>query len=218
MTNLLDMFDAVYVINIDSRTDRLEQFVSQLKAIGLSHEYINKKISRFSAIVPSNADGRLGCIMSHIAILRDAKTMGLKNVLVLEDDAMFVGDASREDLKKIAEQLCEVKWDIFYMGYNSHIPLYKVSDNLLEIKSCYSTHAIAYNASSYDYLISAYDRGDIHILDVWLSDNMQQPGFKCVGAYPIQFSQFPGMSDIEKTVVNYDFIMDRFYENTKHLK
>jgi SAM-dependent methyltransferase len=210
MKEILDSFDAIYVINLDSRPDRLTSFVDQLKLAGVSAEYINKKIKRFSAIV--NENGARGCILSHVSIIREAKLNGYSNVLVFEDDMMYIG--SPGDSNKITSQLKTKKWDVFYLGYNSHEPLNSVDFNILNIKNCFSTHAIAYNNSVYDFILESVD--SIKIFDVWLRDVVQHK-FACLGAYPIQCSQVAGRSDIENKDVNYDFIMERFNENTKHL-
>ena len=199
---ILNQFESIYVINMDSRPDRLESFMIRMSTIG------HDRISRFPAIVPSDENGAKGCVMSHVSILKKAREMNLANVLVFEDDAMPTGYACDFSLPD--------KWDIIYLGYNSHIPLNLVEDNFLRMEMCYSTHAIAYNRSMYDVIISAFESGSIDIIDVWLSRNIQ-PRFMCLGTYPILFTQEPGYSDIANESVDYEFIMKRFEENTKHL-
>src|SRR3972149_2174509 len=209
MKEILDLFDAIYVINLDNRPDRLNSFFDQLAACGISKEYVNARIARFPGIISSN--GAQGCLLSHASILREAKTKGYKNVFIFEDDILSVGNT--KDINKIASQLKKQTWDMFYLGYNSHEPLNTVDSNLVRINNCFSNHAIAYSSSVYDFILDSVS--SIKIFDVWLRD-VVQPKFTCIGAYPIQYSQISGRSDIEKKDVNYSFIMERFHENTKH--
>ena len=201
-------FDKIFLINLDSRPDRLEKVMIQLRELG-----VEELIERFSAIVPSNGDGRLGCMLSHLEIIKRAKSLNLKNILVLEDDVFFM---NTESISNSISQLSSREWTVYYLGYNSHSPLYLEDSNLLNIKNCYSTHAIAYNSSIFELIIDSFERGEIKIIDVWLSKNIQNR-FNCFGCYPIAATQLNDYSDIEKTNVNYDFIVRRFLENTKHL-
>jgi hypothetical protein len=201
-------FDKIFLINLDSRPDRLEKVMIQLRELG-----VEELIERFSAISPPNGDGRLGCLLSHIEIIKISKSLNLKNVLVLEDDVFFI---NVDTIIESVNQLKNRNWALFYIGYNSHVPLHKVDKNLLKIEKCYSAHAIAYNSIIFDHVINEFENSKIKIIDVWLSQNIQT-SYDCVGCYPIAAIQSPGYSDIEKVETNYDFIMTRFLENTKHL-
>ena len=174
---------------------------------------ISDRVERFSGIVPDSGPGRLGCILSHVTIIRQAKTLGLKNVLVFEDDIEFLDVNS---IVPAVSQLRQREWALYYLGYTSFVPLKKASPNLLAIQKCYSTHAIAYDSSIFDVILTAFDQGQIDIIDVWLSERIQ-PTFNCFGNYPIAVVQSPGYSDIEKRHVKYNTV-ERFIKNTRHLK
>jgi hypothetical protein len=201
-------FDKIFLINLDSRPDRLEKVMIQLRELG-----VEELIERFSAISPPNGDGRLGCLLSHIEIIKISKSLNLKNVLVLEDDVFFI---NVDTIIESVNQLKNRNWALFYIGYNSHVPLHKVDKNLLKIEKCYSAHAVAYNSIIFDHVINDFKNNKIKIIDVWLSQNIQT-NYDCVGCYPIAAIQSQGYSDIEKVETNYEFIMTRFLENTKHL-
>ena len=79
----------VVYINLDHRTDRLEQVTAELAPY-----FPPEKVTRFSAIQLDR--GALGCTLSHIAVLELAKAKGWKNVLVLEDDAMWKAEQFEE--------------------------------------------------------------------------------------------------------------------------
>lgn len=76
--NFLDK--AVY-INLEDRKDRRKEIENELNKIPKT------KIIRFNAI--KNKIGHIGCSQSHIKVLQMAINEGWKNVLIIEDDAMF---------------------------------------------------------------------------------------------------------------------------------
>lgn len=104
------MIDKIIYINMDARTDRNERMLSELERIGFAKD----KIQRFSA---SSYQGcpNTGCLVSHASVLEMAYDMDLKNVLVLEDDFVFIDDAEkvRNDLKTFFER--EMDWDVLML-------------------------------------------------------------------------------------------------------
>ena len=89
---LLSIFDRIYIVNLDSRPDRLREISAELARVGLSPD--GDQVRRFSAVRPEAADGwpsigAKGCFMSQLRILREAEADGLDSVLILEDDADF---------------------------------------------------------------------------------------------------------------------------------
>jgi hypothetical protein len=149
---------------------------------------------------------------SHLEILKLASQLNQNKILVFEDDAQFIGKS--EDLINSISQLSETEWDLFYLGYNCTVPVSRVKPNLAQLFKAYTTHAIAYNSSFFNYAISSIQSGQIQIIDVWLA-NVVQYRFKCLGAHPMQFSQRPGFSDVENRQVNYDFIVERSVKNVR---
>jgi hypothetical protein len=214
LSDSLSYFDAIYVINLDSRSDKMQAFTEGLIEVGLSKEFIDSKIKRFSGIVSPRKIGYEGCLMSHIQIIRDAKSLGLDRVLVFEDDARFIG--SIDTMVESIEQAKSIPWDVFYFGYNCVVPVNQIDLNLIKLVESYTTHAIAYNSSFFDYALKSMDAGLIKIIDVWLAKDAQYK-FNCIGSYPMQFSQRPGFSDVENRQVDYDFIVKRSIKNVIRL-
>jgi GR25 family glycosyltransferase involved in LPS biosynthesis len=215
MLQFFNSFDAVYVINLDHRGDRLNRFVDGLKKIGMTKEEIESVVRRWPATsTPEN--GALGCILSHLAIVKEAKSKGYKKILVFEDDAVAFS-TNRTDYLKASIDIREEEWDVYYLGYNSHEKLDLAAPSSLLAKEIFSTHAIAYNHTFFDHFIRSYENGEISILDVWFRYQVQ-PKMRCLAAYPLLFTQMSGYSDIEKKDVSYDFIVKRYEENTSHLQ
>ena len=79
--NISNYVGGIYYINLDKRLDRLEQIQSELVKMDISGV-------RFCAI--NHINGIVGCGYSHLAVLKTARSLGLKNVLILEDDFEFL--------------------------------------------------------------------------------------------------------------------------------
>ncbi len=104
------MIDKIIYINMDARTDRNERILSELDRIGFGKD----KIMRFSAASYQGCPNT-GCLLSHASVLEMAYDMDLKNVLVLEDDFVFIDDAEkvRNDLKTFFER--DMDWDVLML-------------------------------------------------------------------------------------------------------
>ena len=80
--NLNDKFNKIYCINLKSRTDKRNKIEEQAKKYNLDINY-------FDAVAKPDNPMR-GCLESHLEILKLAKRDNLDNVLILEDDCVFL--------------------------------------------------------------------------------------------------------------------------------
>ena len=105
---------------------------------------------RFAAI--ENDYGPMGCMLSHIAVLKEARDKGLKRVLIFEDD--FQSLVSREEFHGTlaATPPC----DVLMLSYNliKSEPLNDVVCRVLEAQT--ASGYIVYE-SMYDRLIACYE-------------------------------------------------------------
>jgi glycosyl transferase family 25 len=101
------MIDKIIYINLDTRTDRNERILNEFKRLGFPEE----KIQRFSATSYQGCPNT-GCLLSHASVLEIAYDMDLKNVLILEDDFVFIEDADKvnDDLKTFFD--LKLDWDV----------------------------------------------------------------------------------------------------------
>lgn len=212
---LFEEFDAVYIINLDSRPDRMVDFRKGMKSIGMLDHEIDEKIIRFPGIVPTVGPGVLGCTLSHLGIVKAAKAAGHQKILVFEDDAIPYNDGIGY-MKDVIEDIRNENWEVYYLGYNSHQTLSLHSKNSLKGRDLFSTHAIAYKSSFFDKFIKDYENDSIKIFDVWLRYEVQTT-MMCLASYPMLFIQSESYSDIEKKGVNYDIQIERYKNYTSHL-
>ena len=198
-------FDKIYVINLDSRPDRMEKVVEKFKSIGLGN------YERVSAIKTNN--GWEGCKASHLSIVKDAKDNNYKNFLVFEDD--FILHTEFNDiLTKSLDDLPD-DWDMLYMGGNLSMcnSREKITENLIKVNSILTTHCYAMKNTLYDRTLSeantippqkGFLRGQA--IDVYYSE------FLCKNnnvylIQPMICFQEDGYSDIEKRHIDYKNII-----------
>jgi glycosyl transferase family 25 len=137
-----------FFINLDRRKDRLEQIQAEVERAGIVCE-------RFSAI--ERNPGILGCGLSHLAVLKEAKARSYPSVLILEDD--FELTVSPEEFHTTLQEFfaLEIPWDVLMISYhiNSGAPTeYPMLQKVLDGQTA-SGYIV--NAHFYDTLISLYE-------------------------------------------------------------
>lgn len=215
-SQLNKFFDKIYCINLDSRPDRWRYVNDHFKRLNL-----NRSVERFSAVdVRNNPEfvqherllkknfsllAMCGCMLSHRKIVENAKQMGLKNVLVFEDDIQVL-EGNTGNIRNSLADLKKIDWDVFYLGATYLFPLKRVGSNLVNAyKGAYATHAIAYNSSIFDQILDLLtsesleflqsDRFEVNAVDKWLQSDLFDHS-KFYGANPIMVVQGLQESDI----------------------
>jgi hypothetical protein len=98
-------FDAIYCINLDRRQDRWAAMQRRFETLGIAG-----RVRRFPAI-----ETPLGCTLSHRRCIQAAHDQGLDNVLILEDDAIFL-EGTRWCLRQSLDELAKREWDVLFLG------------------------------------------------------------------------------------------------------
>lgn len=165
-----DFFKESFYINLDSRTDRKEQFVNEIKEYGLT-DFIKRSPACVPKIDDVGNDFELlgyrkhgACGRSHRNLVQYAKDKDLENILILEDDAVFYndGDTSAIDLIESAlDTLVNIPdWDLVYLGGIIHEEdNHKPFGNLRKVDKILTTHAWGINKRCYDTILK-YRPGD----------------------------------------------------------
>jgi hypothetical protein len=96
----------MFYINLDTRTDRREQFEEECRRMKLS-------VERFPAV--KREPGALGCSYSHYNVIRLAKERGYPSVVIFEDDFQFL--VSREEFDSVLSSLPD-DFDVVMLSYN----------------------------------------------------------------------------------------------------
>jgi GR25 family glycosyltransferase involved in LPS biosynthesis len=130
-----------FLINLDRRPDRLKEATEQLTRAGIEFE-------RFAAIdghalpLPKNETkgaGAFGCRLSHVRVLEQAISRGLKCVGVFEDDAVLADDFQLR-LNAALERVPE-DWELLYLGTQHRQTPTPVNDSIVRCTDCHRTHS-----------------------------------------------------------------------------
>lgn len=213
---LNDFFDKIYCINIDRRTDRWESCLKEFEKHGLI-------VERFSAVDGNTNnydlgypyDNELAGAISHLNVIKKAKELNLKNVLILEDDVEFLNNVN-ELFGFFIKQLPE-NWDGINFGGNHIGGLLEVGVNLGKMRRSYALHAYGINNKSYDSIIAHMENSINNVIqngknviktsvaaDFFMADLHNILNFYCF--VPHLAWQKEDYSDIQRTKVNYDFL------------
>lgn len=146
-STISSIFERVYVINLDRRSDRWTQFVRELPS-----DWPFQTPTRFSATdwrSVSEPDGWLagggawGCYRSHLRIIEDSLNQGVESVLIFEDDAVFGPNFARHANQFLRSLPADWSW--VYLG-GQHIKRFerlpvRVSDTVYRPHNVNRCHA-----------------------------------------------------------------------------
>ena len=187
-----EYFDAVVVINLDRRTDRMEKLVPQLEELGIEYE-------RFSAVDGKELgiDPIVAGTMSHVAVLKKYKD---KKILILEDDAFFVEDFNSK-FEEVIKTLPEDN-DVFYLGAlvpKDNGKVISVNEHWARQVLTTGTQAYSIKPEKMNYFIKKLDGYEWYI-DIGM--RIFAEPYNAYIAQPNLVTQFPSYSDLRLKEVN----------------
>jgi GDP-L-fucose synthase len=204
MHKLMDLH--LFIINLDNRPEKYKETIEELNK--LSFVNYNLKIQRFPAI--KSEKGWIGCALSHIEILKNAKENNYDQVIVVEDDNIFI-ESQIIHIEKIFDWLFsnKEKWEI-YMG----------NQTFSDVKEVYSfkngfVHSIGKTTNFMIYQNIVYDpiinHEKLYLREITQSSEKRQVNpidriirnRLLVTRYPFITSQRDNYSDIEDKKVSY---------------
>jgi glycosyl transferase family 25 len=188
----------IYVINLDHRKDRLEEITKELEGL---------KFKRFPAIKTN--PGIIGCGLSHLAVLKEARELGLKEVLIFEDDFTF-SESKEHCWKTVEEFLKNETYDVVMLAYalNSSKP-YK--PGIVKVLDAQTASAYIVSHRFYDTLINLFEEAMPLLQSTgkhWVYANDEvwkklQPGAAWFAFEPRMGYQRKSFSDNTQSVTDY---------------
>ena len=162
-----DIFDNVYVLNLDRQRERYLNIKRKLDNLKI-------KFERFSAIDGNDIDVNiknrlrndfkgngmieneyaLGCLLSHMEIIKNAKKNKYKKILILEDDVIFHNDF-KNNITKI---LSLPKWKLLYLGSSQYNWDIEMRESYYLSKKSLGTFAFAIDNSVFDEILNLYNK------------------------------------------------------------
>ena len=168
----LNRLDAIIYINLDHRKDRKKQIEEELKKAGVE----KKKIIRFPAVY-EKLNGHLGCVKSHIGVMKLIKNSNFKNALILEDDFQFE-ISKNETNTKIDRFLDKFKnnWDAIHLSRSWWSKDKKINDDICKIKTVMtaSGYIVNNNNDFYDNLLKDFQDSEHELtlnFEKWKKNN-----------------------------------------------
>lgn len=213
MSQPMDYFERIFIINLPSRTDRQAEIAAQLKVIGLN--LAEGCVELFPALRPEAAEGfpsigARGCFMSHLGVLRAAQRLGLQRVAIFEDDLDFAADFNLR-IQPLLTELAGANWSMFYGGYHLERALHgQTQGELLEAQPetlIGTTHFVVFQgeaiAAAVRYLEAILARpagdpegGPMHVDGAYNWFRRANPQFKTLLAIPELGFQRASRTDI----------------------
>lgn len=202
-----NLFANTFLINLESRPDRLEHATNEFAKMGQTFERIN-------AIKMKT--GSVGCTMSHIRCLELAKQRDLDHVFICEDDITFTDpDLLKENLAKFNDN-DEINWDLLIIGGNNVPPFQQVTPYCARVFYCQTTTGYVVKKHYYDTLLQNFKESAKHLmlnpanhqtyaLDMYWKRLQRQDFWYMIT--PPTVTQYESYSDIENRVVNYEGMM-----------
>jgi len=203
MNKWTEFFDCIYLINLAKRTDRLLEAAEQLEKFDIPYK-------RVCAIERDN--GAEGLRDTMIQIFTEALEQGYKNILVFEDDVLFLEEDLNYIMDKVVVQLPE-DYRILLLGaqYSNGFTHFH-SPNLLPVIGAFATHAAGYSALAMREIV------DLNLgfpIDNWMVNEIQPRG-GTYGTYPLLATQREGYSDIGKNEISWRPFIDGRYTQKIH--
>jgi GR25 family glycosyltransferase involved in LPS biosynthesis len=208
ITNISDIKNVVY-INLDSRPDRKAHIEDQLNIVGF------KSVTRFKAIKTTN--GAIGCTMSHLKCLENARDQQLSHLLVCEDDTLFLKpDVFKQQFNSFLSRHQQSTWDVVLLAGNNVLPYTPIDETCIKVSHCQTTTCYLVNRQYFTTLINNIreglnklmqnqKHGILYAIDkYWLHLQKRDRWFLII---PLTVIQKEGYSDIEHKTVNYSQLM-----------
>lgn len=146
--SLYDFFERVFIINLDRRPDRMDEFQRHMAAAGWPFKNpIRFRAVDGAAVKPPTwwhaGRGAWGCHQSHVRLIEQALQDGIQSMLVLEDDVFFEPDFRHRCIEFLAEVPDD--WQQVYLGgqhlFQRRNPPAQVSPHVLRPYNINRTHA-----------------------------------------------------------------------------
>jgi GR25 family glycosyltransferase involved in LPS biosynthesis len=203
------LFEYTIYINLEHRKDRLAHVQHELAKLGVPNNGV-----RFNAV--KTANGAIGCTISHIKCLEQAKSQNLPQVFICEDDICF------KDPKLLLQNTAQFNavfdnaYDVLIIGGNNLPPHKQFGDFCAQISNCQTTTGYIVKQHYYDTLINNFREGLKKLMEnptnkrefaIDIYWKRLQTSDRWYIVLPLTVHQLEGYSDIEERDTDYRGLM-----------
>lgn len=141
-------------INLQRRPERWERMQARFAQVGMG------PVERFSAVDGSNvhvpatwpySGGAYGCLLSHLAVVRQARAQKRERILIIEDDVLFAEGFHEEFERRVCGLPAD--WDMLFFGCLHFYPPEPVAPGIGRLRGSFSTFMYALRETIYDAFI-----------------------------------------------------------------
>jgi GR25 family glycosyltransferase involved in LPS biosynthesis len=206
-------FDQVYVINLDSRPDRLSETDQEFKKIGAHFTKVTAIDGNAEKLVvkpyPSMDErywnaGALGLVKTTAKIIRHAKEHGYNYILICEDDVEFPEDFND---KVICLEEVPYSWQMILFGAQHIVPPKRITKNIGLVRYGFCLHCYAVKSDIFDYYLHLLEKEEKQLDFITVEDI--QPLDKTYCFMPNIAYQRASYSNIQGTDVYHGFLKSR---------
>jgi glycosyltransferase involved in cell wall biosynthesis len=178
--------DNIYCINLKHRLDRKENMQKQIQKYNLPVTFVE---------VTKHSNPKIGCMESHVSIIKLAMKLNLPYVVIFEDDCEFIKTPNVLDGKLILENPPQ-GWRMLYLGGCVNT----VNDNTNEnwkLVSTWLAHSYVIRSNIYELIITLADQysGVKEIDEIYCE--LINPKYDSYITYPLLTEQYTSDSDIQ---------------------
>jgi hypothetical protein len=187
-------FDKIFVISLPNEVgrQRMKVILPHLKEEGIDF---------LVWVGTERENGVVGLLNSMHGLLTHCIEKGFENTMILEDDNRFLIPAV-PFLDEVWPQVPK-DYHCLFLSCNLLSRPERVSQNILRIRSSYSTNAIVYSLEAMKLILPLIEANPTQAFDITLMKGLQQPYNKCFCTIPMLSEQRPGYSSIEKKEINW---------------
>jgi hypothetical protein len=184
-----DFFDAVFCLTLNDQTERWNEMARRFEVLDIAW--------RVERVLATRApDPYVSHARSFRAMIAEASRRDYRNVLILEDDAVFL-DSTIDVMVAAVDDLARREWDLLYLGacvWSQDFPFAADSTVLQVPRRITSTHAVAVNRTAFERILTelpAADdprfadwHGEFAATDQYLSHRIDEGAFRAFLVWP----------------------------------
>jgi hypothetical protein len=184
-----DFFDAVFCLNLEDQAERWQEMARRFQVLDIAW-----RVERVPAV--RALDPYVGHTQSFRGIVAEASRREYRNVLILEDDALFL-DSTIDVMRAAVDDLARREWDLLYLGasvWSQSFPFATGSTVLQVPRGITSMHAVAVNDTAFERILAELPvaddpgyadwQGEFVATDQYLSHRIDEGAFRAFLVWP----------------------------------
>jgi glycosyl transferase family 25 len=214
---LNNFVDNIFVVNLPHRTDRLKEFDRNAKRFGFKYEVFEafngkEKISEnfeydgikvgSPYVNPNYFKGQVGCLISHLNLIKLCKERNYKRVMIFEDDCGF-HDEFESRFTNLFNKIKD-DWQMIYLS-GSLPEFIENYDGYSRISKILTTHSYLVKSEVYDIIINNFLQ-NLFDNEVDVCYSKLHSSINAYVAMPFLTYQSAGYSDIGESYTDYHSI------------